>query len=501
MIMNIRHCLMLAWLVAGLQVFSAGQNAPPQDPSAQEAPSQGAPSNPSSGDAGVSSATSIVVADRTAPAAAASGIAGMPGQGGDPDPATALPQIPALLGGKGVSLAFPSELERSNYLRGGLNLSAAYNDNPLLDASGSTGDASVSIYPNLSLEQSSSRMRWTLAYAGGVTLNQRYTSQDQESQNLHFDSDYRLSPHVNLRIAENFSLTTGYFDAGNGIDVVAGTGGPNASLITPLATQRSSLTTVETNYHFALNDVLGASGSFYDLNFSNVPAGTELTDSETASGAAFWLHRIFRGDWAGASYRFDRIAFTGGETRVHSFFAVNTLDLSHRFTLTAFAGPQCSDNQSVAGTIGSAQATQSNDWSLAGGVQGGWQNRRTSISAGYSRSISDGGGVLGAVRLQNVYGNFRRQLIPGWAAALTASHGTNQSIIVPPASSASSINLTSAGFTVERNVGKRVGFVFGYSHDFQEQFFAPTASPQTLNASRNRFFVTLSYQWAKPLGM
>ena len=150
---------------------------------------------------------------------------------------------------------------------------------------------------------------------------------------------------------------------------------------------------------------------------------------------------------------------------------------------------------------GTPQSLQSSTWSVAGGVEGGWQNRHTSVSAGYSRSISDGGGVLGAVRLQSVYGNFRRQLVPGWAAALTASHGTNQSVIATSASSASSINLTSAGITVERNVGKRVGFVLGYSHDFQQQFFAPSASPQTLDASRNRFFVTVSYQWAKPLGM
>jgi hypothetical protein len=122
------------------------------------------------------------------------------------------------------------------------------------------------------------------------------------------------------------------------------------------------------------------------------------------------------------------------------------------------------------------------------------------VSAGFSRNISDGGGVLGAVRLQTVHGTFRRELVPGWAAALTASHGTNQSLIVPYLSSASSINLTSAGISLERNVGKSIGLRMGYTHDFQEQFGVP-GSAKTLDAIRNRFFVTLSYQWAKPLGM
>jgi hypothetical protein len=469
--MSIRRWLILGWMVAGLQVLSAGQNPPPQNQPAQD-----------------SSAEST----RTAPVAALSAIAGMQGEGDAEDTSSDLPNIPALLGGAGISSAFIPELERSNYLRGGVNVGAVYDSNPLLLSSGSGSNTSESIFPNLRIEESSSRMRWTLGYAGGLTVNQNFTSQNEGSHNVNFDSQYRLTPHVNLRVAENFSMTTGFFDAGNGAAVVAGSGGPNASLIAPLSTQRSSMTTVETNYHFALNDLVGASGSFYDLHFTNVPAGTQLTDSETASGSAFWLHRIFRGDWAGTSYRFDRITFNGGESRVHSFYAVDTLDLSHRFTLTGFVGPQYSENQGLL-----SAATSPTSWSLAGGAEGGWQSLRTSLSAGYSRSISDGAGVLGTVRLQNIHANFRRELVPGWAAALNASHGTNQSLLLPASSSASSINLTSAGISLERNVGKSIGLRMGYNHDFQEQLGVP-GSP---DASRNRFFVTLSYQWAKPLGM
>jgi hypothetical protein len=464
-------------MVAGLQSLSAGQNPAPQN-----APAQSPGDNSDSG--------------RTAPAAALSAIAGMQAEGGPEDTNADLPQIPALLGGKGTSSAFLSELERSNYLRGGLNVGATYDDNPLLVSNGAESNTSETIFPNIRIEESTSRTRWSLGYAGGLTVNQKITSQNQGSHNLNFDSQYRLSPHVNLRVAENFSLTTGLFDAGNGAGVAAGAGEPNASLITPLATQRSSLTTVETNYHFALNDLVGASGSFYDLHFTNVSAGTQLMDSQTASGAAFWLHRILRGDWAGTSYDFQRIAFgSSGETRVHSFLAVNTLGISNRFTLAGFVGPQYLENQAPGGM----QISQSNSWSVAGGIEGGWADQRTSVTAGFSRNISDGGGLLGPVRLQNVHASFRRELVPGWAAALNASHGTNQSLFVSSAS-ASSINLTSAGISLERNVGKSIGLRMGYTHDFQEQFAVP-GSAQTLDVNRNRFFVTLSYQWAKPLGM
>jgi len=479
--MSVRRCLILGCLVAALQVLSVGQNPPSQNPSTQS------PSD-DSGSA------------RTAPAAALSAIAGMQVEGGTEDTNNDLPQIPALLGGKGTSSAFLSEMERSNYLRGGINVGATYDDNPLLLSSGMESNTSETIFPNIRIDESSSRMHWTLGYAGGLTVNQKITSENQGSHNLNFDSQYRLSPHVNLRVAETFSMITGFFDAGNGAEVVAGSGGPNTSLITPLATQRSSVTTVETNYHFALNDLIGASGSFYDLHFTNVPAGAQLTDTQTASGSAFWLHRVFHGDWSGLSYGFDRFTSNPGdsETRVHSFRAVNTLSLWKRFTLTGYIGPQYSENQ---GLVSGATQPTPNAWSVAGGAEGGWRDQHTSVSAGYSRAISDGGGVLGAVRLQNVHGNFRRQLTPGWAAALNVSHGTNQALTVPP----SSINLTSAGISLEHNLGKSLGFRMGYSHDFQQQFgvpgATPTSPPQTFDASRNRFFVTLSYQWARPLGM
>jgi len=469
--MSIRRLFVLAWMAAGLQVLSAAQTPTPQSPPAQSP----------GGDAA-----------RTAPAAPLSGLAGMQIEDSAEDASTDVPPIPAVLGGRGTSSAFLSELTRSNFLRGGVNVGAAYDDNPFLHSGGGS-NTSESIFPNIRIEQSTSRTSWSLGYAGGLTVNQKITNQNQGSHNLNFDSQFRLSPHVNLRVAENFSLTTGFFDSGNGAGVVAGSGGPNASLITPLATQRSSLTTVETNYHFALNDLIGASGSFYDLHFNQ--RGTQVTspllDSQTAAGSAFWLHRIFRGDWGGASYGFQRITYSGsGETRVHSFLAVNTLSLSRRLTLTGSAGPQYSEN------VGATP--QPSNWSVTGAVEGSWRDERTSVSAGYSRTVSDGGGLLGAVRSQSVHGTFRRELVPGWAAAVTANHGTNQSVTGPSKTGTSSINLTSVGVSLERNVGKSIGLRLGYNHDFQEQFGSPAQTP---DAHRNRFFVTLSYQWAKPLGM
>src|SRR5208282_1227960 len=82
-----------------------------------------------------------------------------------------LPPIPSLLGGPGISTAFQSELQRSNYLRGGINVSALYDDNPLLLSTGVESNTSETIFPSISIDESTPRTRWTLGYAGGLTVD------------------------------------------------------------------------------------------------------------------------------------------------------------------------------------------------------------------------------------------------------------------------------------------------------------------------------------------
>jgi hypothetical protein len=474
--MSIRCCSILVLVLIGLPMLAAGQDPPPRNPDDE------------------SNAT------RSIPAAALSGIAGVSTQSDD-ESSEDLPHIPARLGGQGSSLAFRSEMERSNYLRGGVNLGAGYDDNAFLGPGGQVGNTTFSVFPNMAMEQSTSRMQWSLGYGGGFTVNQRLSNRNQGSHDLNFDSEFRLSPHVNLRLAEDFSLTAGIFGASTGAAFQPGPAGANTNLITPLANQRSSSTVVEGDYHFALKDMVGASGSFYDLHYSDVTGDRTLADTRTVVGSAFWLHQIFRRDWAGISYRFQRLTFDpSGETRVHSFTVTNTLSLSKTITVSAFIGPEHSDNHGVAASgpdVG--QVSNFGDWSMAGGVEGGWQKERTSATVGYSRQVSDGSGILGAVRLQNVHAALRRELIPGWAATLGVAYGSNEPLTLASFTNATSIKTTSAGASLERNVGRSLGFQIGYFHDFQNQ--AGSSDPtQNLDLNRNRFFVALSYQWTKPLG-
>ena len=73
-------------------------------------------------------------------------------------------------------------------------MGGTYDDNPLLLSSGVASNTSETIFPNIRIEESTSRIRWSLGYAGGLTVNQKITNQNQGSQNLIFDSQYRREP-------------------------------------------------------------------------------------------------------------------------------------------------------------------------------------------------------------------------------------------------------------------------------------------------------------------
>jgi hypothetical protein len=471
--MSISRCFILTLVVIGLPMFAVGQSPPAQ----------------------------TTDAERSAPAPALSGVLSIDTEAAAGETDTELPRIPTLLGGPKMPLSFSSEQARSNYLHGGVNVAAEYQDNPFLTPTGAEGTRIYAIFSNIALDRSTSRTRWTLSYAGGLIVNQELSSSNQGAHDFNFDSQYRLSPHVRLHVAENFSLTTGLFDAGTAAGAGNGAGGPTATLITPLSQQRLSSTVVETDYHFALKDVVGASGAFRDFHVSDAAAGSTIVDTGTTAASAFWFHGLFRHDWAGLSYRFQRLTFDpNGETRVHSVMVVNTLSLPSRFALTVFVGPEYSDNQGLAAASGgSGPVSQFRDWSIGGGADVSWQKDRTIVTAGYSRLITDGGGLLGVVRAQNVHAGLRQELHPGWAAGLAASYGGNKALTVPSSASATSINLTSVNVFLQRNLGRSLGLELGYSHDLQEQSGATNVA-QNFNIHRNRFYAGLSYQWAKALG-
>ncbi len=402
---------------------------------------------------------------------------------------------PALLTGDASSLSFSSELERSNILRGGLAVQATYDDNAANNAT-RIGDFGYSILPFIQLDQTRSRLHWTLGYFGGLTVNQRLSSRNQGSHDLNGSLQYRLSPHVDLRLSDSFLDTTGFlqqFQNGLGTPVTGPINQPNQTLVTPLAKSLNNTGAVDMSYQYGAGDVIGGGGTFYDAHFKDVPTGsTQLVDTTTRSGDFYYNHRFTERNWTSITYKFQRLTFSpiGNEVIDHSLLLSHTITIQQHLTLSMFAGPDYSEIDALSG--GSPSEHQ---LSASGGTSLGWQGQFTSLRLGATRQVSDGGGLSGAVTVTSVNGGVRRQLARSTTVYLTAIYGHNREL---GRAVAGNPPLKSATGTVglEQKLAANFMLRLDYSRDYLEG--GTVSSSGSVN--HNRGSISISYNFTRPLG-
>jgi len=123
-----------------------------------------------------------------------------------------------------------------------------------------------------------------------------------------------------------------------------------------------------------------------------------------------------------------------------------------------------------------------------------------SFAASGSRSISNGGGLIGAVHSTSVSASLRRQLTRTLSAGVSASYGDSQVLNAP---SLFNTGFNTGGHTIsgnasmQRPLGQHFNVQLGYSrvHQSYSNVAAISSNPDT-----NRESVTISYQFSRPLG-
>jgi len=416
---------------------------------------------------------------------------------------------PALLTGDSGSLSFSPELERSNYIRGGITVGATYDDNAANTETNRIGDLSYSILPNIQLDQTRSRLHWELGYFGGFTVNQRLSERNQGSHNLNGVLQYRLSPHMDLRLSDSFLNTTGLLQQfQNGIEtpVTGPVNQPNPTLITPLAKNINNTASADWSYQFSRDDTIGAGGTFYDAHFHDQPAGSAtLLDTSAHSVHAYYNHRFTARNWTGITYQFQRFEIGSGTnvTNTHTLLLSHTIYLRQHMTLSFFAGPEYSEIDTVTVTANIIPpvisfATVSNaEHQLSASVGGsfGWQGQRTSTRLDVSRKVSDGGGVLGPVLLNSVEGGIRRQLASRTAVHLNAMYGHNREL--GSFTTGTALDSASGTVGVEQEMGSNFMLRLDYGRDYQT---GSTTSSNVGSINHNRGVISISYHFTRPMG-
>lgn len=413
-------------------------------------------------------------------------------------------QIPPPVGVQSYPVAFSSE-GRANYLRFGAAFTTAYTDNALLGISKTAvSDVSYSIAPAISIDETTSRLHWLATYAPGFTFYQRISQYNEADHNALLQITFRLSPHVTFSAEDRLQKSSNVFNQpnlGSALAVSGATQVPNLSVIPPTASRLSNTGSVGLTYQYSLNQMVGASGMFANLDYPNPSQVPGLFNSNSQSGSGFYAFRMLRMHYVGVTYEYQRLLAypTGGQSETQTQAALLFYTLSNplaHFSMSIFGGPQYSDTIVPPSLPAQPSPFELKSWDPAAGASINWQARLTSLALSYSRVIAAGGGLVSAVHLDDASGIMRQQITKRLSATANAEYAQNRLIAGSFAGSENG-HTVSGTASVQQNFGQHLNVAIGYTrlHQSYSQIAALGAKPDV-----NREFISISYQFSRPLG-
>ena len=414
-------------------------------------------------------------------------------------------QTPPPVSGKPYPTLVGSET-RANYLHAGFVVTTAYNDNVLAGTSTSpVGDVTYSISPTIALDQTTVRLHQTLTYSPGFTFYQRTSARNEADQNLAFDFQYRLSPHVTASLGDAFRKSSNVFNQPyslSGGPISGSTQSPLVPIVAPYADQLSNTANAELTYQFNRNGMVGASGNFTTLNYPNPSEVPGLSDSNSRGGAAFFSRRLSKTQYFGATYQYSQIIGappstpngiqTEGEseTQTHAGLLFYTIYLKPTLSLSLSGGPQHFEvSQSPFPVIGS--------WTPAATASIGWQGSRTNFAASYSQAVGAGGGLIGAFHSNSASASVRWQLKRTWTIGSAANYTMTRNVDPAMSQSNSGGQMISGSISAQHPISEHFNMEFGYTRLHQNY---STIAVVSNDPDTNREYIAVSYQFTRPLG-
>ena len=400
---------------------------------------------------------------------------------------------PAPLNGEGYSMAFSSETPRTNFLRGGLNISTAYDDNVVPSSGRAVSDVAYSIWPSLALEQSRSRLRWNLSYSPGYTFHQKLDTINGLDHSLALGLEYRLSPHVTMKVSNSFQKTRDLLNFREQSAETPTTGGlnePNDSIVPPGTIRINNFSNAEISYQFGPNAMVGATGTLYGLWYPDRSQIPGLHDSIGQSATGFYAHRLSGKHYIGATYGFQRLlSLSQSETRTQSTLLFYTLYLPPNWALSVFIGPEHSDSHFES-------LISRSRWTPAAGGTLSWQGEHASFGSSFEHRISDGGGLAGAVLSNRADVSARWQMAGALTAGLGAGYSTN-SVLDSQEPSGVKGHSWSTTASFQHPLGERLALQMGYTH-LHQSYGSIAAIAQA--PERNYVWMSIAYEFLRPLG-
>ena len=265
-------------------------------------------------------------------------------------------------------------------------------------------------------------------------------------------------------------------------------------LLIPFVSQISDTLHATFSHQYARNQMFGVGGSFGFMHFPNRSQSPGLYDSKSGSGSAFYAYRVGSRHYLGFAYNYNRISAspTAGEsdTDVQSVLPYYTFYIGPTVSVSVAAGPQ----YFKATETGFPDFT---GWAPYVNGSVARQTAHTNLALSYAHTVNGGSGELGAFKQDSANFTSRAQFSRAWAAGAEGNY-TNIATATP------GIGINNLGghrisgrVLAQRTFGEHLLVAAGYEHLHQAY---PGLLVLNNNPDSNRGYVSLTYQFARPIG-
>lgn len=414
---------------------------------------------------------------------------------------TTTSNIPVLASGQLPSVTPASEEAPTNVFSGGITLGGNYDDNVEVDASSRVWDIEYMVMPHISFEETHRRIAWGLSYTPGVELSQRLLSRNLFAQRFGGHLVWRTSPHGILSAQQYYLVTMnpfeGFADTSPGPTI-----SPNETLYIPNVRRTLLLSNVLYSYQSSARTTMGVGGTFELQKYDDTPQSgptTALIHSQVASGEAYIAYQFTPRNQIGFQYGLQVLRFpqVDGRTTTHSFLVFDQMNLSSQTRLTLYGGPEYSltSNEIVLnlGFVFVSLPVNATKWTGAGGVIYNWTGDHLAAAIDFSRRVSDGGGLVGAVELTYGRAELAWRFSRNWSLTSGILGADNQLLAVTNGND--ELRTYSGQIGLHRQLGRTVGI-----RTFYERLNETGSFNGLSIGNRDIVGVSLDYSFMKPLG-
>ena len=363
---------------------------------------------------------------------------------------------------------------------------------------------------NVRIQQFLPKFSWNLGYSGGLQVYKQFSGPSNANTNRYAQSAsggfiWQFAPHWQLLANDRYVYSADPFGSFLTIPGNPTANNPNAVAYYPLTqyTQNSGIVTL-TN-QLTKRDILSFTGTA-DLRRTssyNLATTVPFYNLESYGGRFAYSHRLSARLSLGGGYDYNSLDFGKGQQRSGIQTIQATVDylLRPNMTITGWVGPQYTSTKSQVSIPNPFPppafftfVSQSTLWSTALGVNFGWKDRRNAVRVGFSRSISDGGGITATSQINTANASYSRQLARKWSGLVGGRYLNSTSTTLQNRT----FNNYYINVGVNYQIAKSLQATADYFRVHQNQSNAFVINSGTYNDNRVGF--TISYHWSHPLG-